>query len=287
MSTLQNQIRALGEVAATHELYALGFGRERLRRALAAGEIIRVRKGWYATAALHPELRQAACVGGRLASVSAARRHGLWVPSGSTKLHVQVQPQACQLRTRSDFRRRLATNTHRGVEVLWEPFEPGPSRVLVPATSCLRQVIKGESAEFGFILAESARFAGLLSRFEWEELRLTLPSRVMASTANVGQSSESGSESAFRFRMLKHGFAMRQQVWIGEDRVDFVIGESLVVEIDSRAHHDPVADCARDARLSIRGYRVLRFYYDHVFGQWDLVEAAVLAAVSRGDHLAA
>src|SRR5690606_13371026 len=117
------------------------------------------------------------------------------------------------------------------------------------------------------------------------ELRLSLPSRTQAVTSPVGESSESGSESAFKFRMLKHGLPMEQQVWIGEDRVDFLIGKRLVVEIDSRAHHDPVADCARDARLSIRHHRVLRFYYEHVFGAWDLVEAAVLAAVERGDHL--
>lgn len=287
MTVLQNHIRSLGNVAATHELYALGFGRTRLRRALARGEIIRVRKGWYACADLHPELRQAACVGGRLASTSAARLHGLWVPDDRGRLHVQVEPRACQLRARSNFRRRLMTGTDRDVHVLWEPFDDVPSRVLVGARKCLEQVIRGESAEFGFIVAESARFTGLISRFEWEEVRLALPARARESVVAVGSSSESGSESAFKFRMLKHGLPMLQQVQIGEDRVDFLIGESLVIEIDSRAHHDPVADCARDARLSIRNFRVLRFYYEHVFGCWDLVEAAVLAAVMRGDHLLA
>src|SRR5690554_948301 len=134
MSSVQNHIRSLGEVAATHELYALGFGRDRLRRAFAAGEIVRVRKGWYASADLHPELQHAACVGGRLASASAARRHGLWVPGGSPTLHVQVEPRACQLRTPSDFSRRLSTSTDQSVEILWEPFDVGHSRVLVAPT---------------------------------------------------------------------------------------------------------------------------------------------------------
>jgi very-short-patch-repair endonuclease len=286
MSLLQKHIHSLGDLAATHELYALGFGRARLRRAFAAGEIVRVRKGWYANTDLHPELRQAACVGGRLAAVSAARHHGLWIPDVPSRLQVQVQPQACQLRTRSDFRRRLTADAHERVDVLWEPFDAGSSRVLVAPSQCLRQLLRRESAEFGFIVAESARYAGLVSRFEWEELRLSLPYRTQAETSQVDENSESGSESAFKFRMLKHYLPMRQQMWIGQDRVDFLIGERLVVEIDSRAHHDPVADCARDARLSIRHHRVLRFYYEHVFGAWDLVEDAVLAAVERGDHLA-
>ena len=285
MTTLQNHIRFLGHVAATHELYSFGFGRARLRLALARDEIVRVRKGWYACPDLHPELRQASCVGGRLASVSAARRHGLWIPDDPDRLHVQVPPEACQLRTRSNYRRRLMAEADQRVNILWEPFEDETSRVLVGPAQCLKQVIRSESAEFGFIVAESARFVGLVSRFDWEELRLALPARVQASIVPVGESSESGSESAFKFRMLKHGLPMQQQVWIGQDRVDFVIGEALVVEIDSRAHHDPVADCARDARLSIRNYRVLRFYYEHVFSEWSLVEAAVLAAVARGDHL--
>lgn len=286
MSIVQNHIHSLGDLAATHELYALGFGRAQLRRAFAAGEVVRVRKGWYSSTGLHPDLRRAACVGGRLAAVSAARHLGLWIPDAPSRLQVQVQPQACQLRTQSDFRRRLMADSDTGVEVIWEPFDAGTSRVLVTPSQCLRQLLRRESAEFGFIVAESARFSGLLSRVEWEELRLSLPSRAQKETFRVDESSESGSESAFKFRMLKHGLPMQQQVWIGRDRVDFLIGERLVVEIDSRAHHDPAADCARDARLSIRHHRVLRFYYEHVFGAWALVEAAVLAAVQRGDHLA-
>lgn len=75
----------------------------------------------------------------------------------------------------------------------------------------------------------------------------------------------------------------------GVGRVDFVIGAFLVVEVDGAEYHtDPErfeADRHRDAMLSIRGYRVLRFSYRQVIHAWHEVEAAVLAAVVRGDHL--
>lgn len=286
MSAIQTNIRNLGDLAATHELYARGFGRTRLRLGLSRGEIVRVRKGWYACSDLAEELKQAARVGGRLASVSAARAHGLWVPGRVGSLHVEVSPQACQLRSRTDFRLRLAADIDAAVRLHWEEHEPSGSRVLVSPCRSLAQVIRSEAAETGFVVAESARFTGQVSAHEWRKLLGGLPRRSISSLGSVSDQSESGTESAFKFRMLRHRLPLRQQVQIGPDRVDFLIGDCLVIEVDSRAHHDRVVDCARDARLSIRNCRVLRFYYEHVFHDWNLVEAAVLAAVIRGDHIA-
>ncbi len=47
---------------------------------------------------------------------------------------------------------------------------------------------------------------------------------------------------------------------------------------------DPESDRRRDAIASALGYRVLRFSYWQVVERWAEVEAAVWAAVSRGDH---
>jgi very-short-patch-repair endonuclease len=58
--------------------------------------------------------------------------------------------------------------------------------------------------------------------------------------------------------------------------------------LDSVAHHsDPMVDRRRDATLSILGFRVLRFMYHQVVNARPEVERAVLAAMARGDHLAA
>ena len=83
--------------------------------------------------------------------------------------------------------------------------------------------------------------------------------------------------------MRRHGLRVRQQVQIGVDRVDVLIGDRLVIELDGREFHDHDADRMRDARLSVRGYRVLRFSYWQVMNDWRAVEASVMASIARGD----
>ncbi|MEO7005837.1 MAG: DUF559 domain-containing protein [Terrimesophilobacter sp.] len=286
MRSLEADILGLGGLAATHELYARGYGKSLLRAAVGSGGILRVRNGWYCRPDLAVELQQAARVGGRLACVSAARFYGLWVPGYPGALHVQVPPDACQLRSRSDYRRRLSELAGRHVVVHWSTAV-APSRLLVPLPSCVDQVARTHPAEFGFVVAESAMHERRLTAAQWRSILAGLPRRLRRTLAAVGRFSESGTESMFSFRMREVGVCFRQQVCIGRDRVDFLIGDRLVVEIDSTGYHDPVADRRRDARLSMRGYRVLRFHYDQVVNHWDDVLGSVLAALARGDHLAA
>ena len=98
---------------------------------------------------------------------------------------------------------------------------------------------------------------------------------------------ESGTETIFwlAFRNL----APRRQAHIaGVGDVDFLFGERLVVEVDGELYHtDPLSfenDRRRDAVLSALGYRVLRFSYHQIMERWPEVEAAVRAALARGDH---
>ncbi|MDP9027822.1 MAG: endonuclease domain-containing protein [Actinomycetota bacterium] len=98
---------------------------------------------------------------------------------------------------------------------------------------------------------------------------------------------ESGIETLFwlHFRHL----SPRRQVHIeGVGYVDFLFGNRLVVEVDGEHFHtDPLAfetDRRRDALLSLLGFRVLRFSFRQVMERWPEVEAAVYAAIARGDR---
>jgi len=86
---------------------------------------------------------------------------------------------------------------------------------------------------------------------------------------------------------MRHLRPRRQVTIRGVGRVDFVFGTRLVVEVDGEVFHSGStefeADRRRDALLSARGYRVLRFSYQQVMQRWPEVHAALLAALLRGD----
>jgi very-short-patch-repair endonuclease len=89
--------------------------------------------------------------------------------------------------------------------------------------------------------------------------------------------------------LLQLGVPFRQQVVVaGVGRVDFALGEHLVLEVDSKQYHaNPYADRKRDASLSIGGRRVLRFMYSQIVYESAEVEAAIVSALQRLDHVRA
>jgi very-short-patch-repair endonuclease len=71
-------------------------------------------------------------------------------------------------------------------------------------------------------------------------------------------------------------------------RIDFLIGDKLVIEVDGAGFHSSPEsferDRDRDAKLGIRGYRVLRFSYRQLTVTPGVVMLAITAAIARGDH---
>ena len=107
-----NAVAELGQVAATHELHALGFTRADLATAVRSRALIRVRQGWYLSPHVKAETREALRVGGRITCVSALRLAGFWTPS-PTVLHVAVRRTDGRLRARNDKRQLLVAGTVR------------------------------------------------------------------------------------------------------------------------------------------------------------------------------
>ncbi|WP_197738239.1 endonuclease domain-containing protein [Agromyces terreus] len=91
-----------------------------------------------------------------------------------------------------------------------------------------------------------------------------------------------------RFRLRRLGIGVRCQVTIGGvGRVDFVIGDCLILEADGGTHDGDGRhrDRVRDATAMALGFVTLRFDTAQILHDWPLVEAAVLAALDRGLHL--
>ena len=85
---------------------------------------------------------------------------------------------------------------------------------------------------------------------------------------------------ALRDRRLG-GFKFRKQQPIGPFIADFVCQEQrLIVEVDGSQHAESETDRARDAFLTSKGYRVLRFWNNDVTGNLSGVLTAILAALS-------
>jgi len=283
-----HSIRRRGGLAATHELHADGFDRHAIALALRAGMIARVRQGWYAEAGSNSELLRAARVGGRATCSTALDLMGFWV-AGDDHLHVRVKPDATQLRHSRDKRRRLDVDTS-SVRVHWtERGSTSRSPLMVTPIDALRDYAQCASADLVGATAESIAHQRPRLLRQIQLFAAERRGRLRRTLEHVDGLSESGTEFLVRWRLSRRpGLQLVPQVvFPAIGRVDFLIGERLVVEVDSRKYHtDPAkyeADRRRDAALSIRGFRVLRFSYHQVMHQWPTVEGSIVAAVARGD----
>ena len=285
---LTNEVTRLGGLAATHELYAAGATRSMLRHAVSRGRLLRVRQGWYCLPGIDESQVRAARVGGVLACVSAAAELGLWV-RGAPRLHVAVPHHSARLRTETSSTERLSASRNASTVIHWTPVHSDADRLTRSPIACLMDMALCMSPERTVAAADSAIRKGLVTIRSWNLSIATLPTRLMLLLSEATGQVESISESVFRFRLRRIGLNPRCQVMIvGVGRVDFMFGTRLIVEVDGWAYHsDPEQfekDRRRDARLSIRGYRVLRFSYKQIFEHWPEVRSSVLAALSRGDH---
>lgn len=286
---LGEEVQRRGNLAATHELLKAGHSPRDLTRAVATGELMRVRQGWYCLPDTATPLQEAVRVGGRLSCISGCDYHGLWVRH-TLALHVEVSPRSSRLRSRTDKSVRLKDLASPRTVVHWSDTDGAGTRFALGVRDCLRCMALCRSPEEVVAAADSAFRAGLLTQRQWVEDIRALPRRLRRLLARTDARSESIIESLTRFRLHYLGIEPMIQVKIaGVGRVDFLIGTRLVIEVDGWEYHADreqfEADRRRDARLSARGYRVLRFSYRQIMNSWSEVRAAILAAVARNDHL--
>jgi very-short-patch-repair endonuclease len=225
-------------------------------------------------------------VGGRLACVSAAAHHGLWVPDTWTTLHVSVPVTAARLRIPTSHKQRLAENPDVDTRIHWDGPSRYGDRVAVPIETALIQAFRCVGSDAGFVLMESALHLGALDVVGRSNVLSALSESSHRAAALATGDSESGIESLIKLLLLRLGIPFRQQAVFDEiGRVDFLVGDRLVIEVDGRAFHsDAYKDRRRDALLSIAGRRVLRFLYAQIVYEAPIVEAAVVAALARSDH---
>src|SRR5690606_13223278 len=151
--------------------------------------------------------------------VSAAQALGLWSPS-SDEVHVAVAPTAA--RFDAD-----------GLRVHWSPGPApfGPRSAIDPLINVLFHVARCAARPDALAVWESALNKKLISydvlrRVAWRSERAT----ALADLASA--LSDSGLETHFLVLMHDIGVWPQQQVWIDGHRVDTLIGDRLIVQLD-------------------------------------------------------
>lgn len=275
---LRTWLDTQGAIAHRDAAAAAGFSRGHVRAAVRSGQVLGIRRSWIATDAAPPDLAAAARASARLACLSAARRRGWWLPPDlPDAVHLHLHPHASSAGIPPD-----------AVAHWSRPLAP-PARhsLLESVEDALRHVAHCLPPEATRVVWESAvRVERIdpdaLRRVQWRSPAAS------ACAAEVRGLSDSGIETLFVVRLGHWGLPVVQQALIAGRRVDVLIGEVLVVQIDGFAHHRTAAqrgaDVAHDAELRLRGYTVLRFTYAQVVYDWPAVERAVARAVAAGLH---
>jgi len=155
-----------------------------------------------------------------------------------------------------------------------------------PVANVLDHVAHCRPFEEAVAIWDSALNTGLAEHDLLARLQLRGPSRKVLEAAN--RFADSGLESYVRMRLRWLPARVVSQAWVLGHRVDFLIGERLVLQIDGGHHVDAqrTSDIRHDAELTLRGYRVMRVGYVQVMHHWPEVQARIMQAVAQGLHLA-
>ena len=282
-----------GGVMSSAELTAAGVPRGRVEALLRDGRLLSLRRGLLSTpAALEHPLGLARACGASVTCVTALEAHGAWTPARADRARVHLAMTRSQhesWRTRSlpaEIRSRVLV--HRRSDALTRHLARGSWVVDPPAVAALATARCCDVDEL-FAVLERAVMRGT-PRAELESLSAFAGAKFRTALAALSPPylSGSGVESLVKFRLRQLRLVFRQQVQIGDYRVDFLIGRRMVLEVDGLAYHGDRTqfrtDRERDRYLQSRGYLVLRFTADEVLWNWPWCEAEIMRFVRSRQH---
>jgi very-short-patch-repair endonuclease len=289
MEAIRRVLARGGGVATLAQLARAGHSEYSRASAIRRGEIVRVRNGWFASPDAPPQVVRAVRVGGRLSCISALAHHGLWTMPDDL-LHVSVPANSSRLRTPDDRQKSLDPRAVPSIAIHWRRYPSGaPSTSSVDSIGeAVAHLISCRDLDTAIVTIDSALNKQLLSSARLGEILKWMPAKYAHIANLVDPKSQSGLETLARLRLRRRGIRVRTQVEVsGVGHVDTLIGDRLILELDSRAHHlgkNYELDRARDLVAIDHGYLPLRVTYQRVLHQWQSVEEVVLRIVRRGEH---
>jgi very-short-patch-repair endonuclease len=210
-----------------------------------------------------------------LACCTAAVRHGLWVLDQHV-FHVAAPAHAGRIVVAS------GTRVHRARPLLPrhpESLVDGVVNVLGVVSACL-------PAEQALAVWDSALNKRLVTLDEMRRYPLSARARDLAEEATPLPDSGLETFLIVRLRWLRE--RLTPQAWILGHRVDLLIGDKLVLQVDG-GHHVGVqreADIRHDTLLTLNGYHVIRVGYRQMVEDWPSVQNLIVQAIAQGLHRA-
>jgi very-short-patch-repair endonuclease len=261
-------------VARVAALQRDGVTEHGLRAAIRSGRVLAVRRGWVALPEADAALVAAARCGVVLSCITLAARRGLWVLD-SSEPHVAAPAKSGHAKTARGVIHWSRPIFPRDPDACEDSLE----NALVLVARC--QPYESARATWESALRQRLIDPGMLAR-------APLPPAARQLLADARPFADSGTETIFQTRLAWLKVPITPQVWLLGHRVDFLIGERLVVQIDG-GHHvgaQRTSDIAHDALLTLHGFHVIRISYDQLINQWPGVQRVILAAIGQRLHLA-
>ena len=267
--TIETFLGMRAGVARTSTLRGAGFSRTSLHKAVAAGRIVRIRRGVYGLPGQAGALGLALQHNALLTCLSAAPTYRLWTLHDSNSLH--LSPGHKQTPAGTLAHGRLLHPVHP-----WLPVA-GLADVLIHAIRCLPETE-------ALVMVQCATQRGDVTV---DFLRRKLPgnrnARARSVLDNLVPRADSLLEVLANYRFRRAGLHVRRHVELpGVGEVDFLIEECLVVETDGETHLEPrqvKKDRKRNNATLIGGHLGLRFGYDDVVHHPERMMAEVLAVL--------
>jgi very-short-patch-repair endonuclease len=258
----------------TDELRAEGYTIERIRAEIGAGVLERVIRGWYCKPGADRNAVRAMRLGGRISCVSALAMHGGWLPPESP-VHIGYPSHA-------SGRRLAARGAPDGTVTHWHPkaAATGSAYAVTPVELAIADLLGCQPPMFIVATLDSLLHKRVIQRNRVGALVLRGPVRHHHLAGLLDPESGSGIESIVRVGLRAAGIRARIQVVVrGDHRVDVLIDDWLVLELDGRGTHAQrkafTADRVREATIMRDGRIVLRFAYATVMYDWAFLLACV------------
>lgn len=257
----------------TAELRAAGEDVESIRAGIAEGRLERVIRGWYVLPGADRAAVRAMRLGGRLGCVSALALHGAWSPPES-RLHLVLPSHA-------SGRRLRVGELPDAVVPHWHPkaAASGSSFAVSPVDLAVEQLLICQERRVVVAVLDSLLHRRLIGSNRLAAVVAAGPVRTRPLLDHLDGRAESGIESLVRFGLAAAGIHCRVQVVLsGQNRVDLLIDDWLVVEVDGREWHTGerfTRDQVRAATIMRDGRLVVRFAYATVVYDWDFVATTI------------